>query len=140
MSWILWAAFMLLPAGLIEPPPTEAKVRAEIQRLERRNSESTRLEALQWLRRRAAAKHTGLAIPALERTIRDDPVSKVREEAVLALYQLAEKQKQPCPLVLLQAILDEDEFVHQTARGVSGQFAAFASGSVELLLRGAWSD
>jgi hypothetical protein len=87
-------------------PDFDAEVRERIQQLERTKDQPARLEALQWLQMHAAAKNATLAIPALERTVRDDPVRKVREKAVLALFHFARKQKLPHPLTLVEAIFD----------------------------------
>jgi hypothetical protein len=121
-------------------PPTDAEVRAWALRLERNQDQSARLEALQWLRKHAAATNAGLALPALERIIREDPVSQVREEALLTLFDMAKKQKRPCPLTLVQAIFDPDIAVRQAAAGLATQFRAFAPGTVDVALRASWAE
>ena len=141
---LVGSSFLLLPlhAAVAQPPatPTDAEVRERVQQLERRKNQPARLEVLQWLHKHAAAKSARLAIPVLERTIRDDPVSKVREDAVLALFHVASKQKLPCPLALAQAIFDKDVSVRQAAGALTTQFSTFAPGTLELALRGAWSE
>jgi hypothetical protein len=144
VRWLLIGSSLLvlpLNTGRAQPrpAPTDAEVRERIQQLERKN-EPAQLETLQWLQKHAAVKNAGLAIPALERTIRDDPVGKVRESAVLALSDVARKQKLPCPLALVQAIFDDEFSVRQDAAALITQFTAFAPGTVELAFRAAWSN
>jgi hypothetical protein len=142
--FLVGALFLLLPldAAPAQPPatPTDAEVRERMEQLDRKKVQPARLEALRWLRNHAAAKKVAMAIPVLERTIREDPVSEVREEAVLALFHIARKHKLPCPLALVEAIFDEEFFVRQDAASVSTQFSTFAPGTVELALRGSWSE
>jgi hypothetical protein len=140
---VAWSSFLpCLHQGAAQPPapPTEAEIRERIQRLEQSKDAPVRLEALQWLRKHVAARTAPLVIPVLERTIIDDPVSNVREEAALALSAMARKLKRPCPLALVQAIFDEDVSVHQTAAALALQFTAFAPGTVERGFRAAWSE
>jgi hypothetical protein len=141
---LVGSLFLLLPlhAAPAQPSatPTDAEVREWIQRLERKKDEPARLEALEWLQKHAAAKNIALAIPGLERAIREDPVTKVREKAVLALFQVAKKQKLPCPLALVQAIFDSEISVRQDAAALSTQLKSFTPGTVELALRASWSE
>lgn len=131
-----------LPAALAQPPetPTDAEVREQMLRLERQKNQASQLEALQWFQTHARAKNTMLAIPILEHVIRDNPASKVREEAILALSDVARKQKMPCPRALVQAIFDSDFYVRQTAAHRATQFTTFAPGTAELAFRAAWSE
>jgi hypothetical protein len=133
---------LLLQAALGRPPgaPTEAEVREHIQQLERTKDLTARVKVLQWFHNHAEAQSSRLAIPVLERTTREGPVTKVRVEAILALYQIARKQKLPCPLALVQAIFDKDEGVRDDAGGLVMMFSDFAPGTVELAFRGAWSE
>lgn len=141
---LVGSLFLLLPlpAALTQPPetPTDGEVRERIRQLERKNDQSSRLEALEWFQEHARAKNAALAIPVLERVIRDDPASNVREQAVLALSRIAREQKIPCPLALVQAIFDTDVTVRQSAGALATLCTAFAPGTVELAFRAAWSD
>lgn len=131
-----------LPAGQAEPPamPTDAEVSERLLQLERRQDAPTRLKALQWHQKHARAKNAGRAIPILERIIRDDPASEVREQAVLTLFDIARKQKMPCPRALVQAIFDPEILVRQAAAALAAQCSTFAPGTVELAFRAAWSE
>jgi DNA-binding beta-propeller fold protein YncE len=122
------------------PAPTDAEVREWIQRLEQKKDLPARLQALKSLQNHYIMKNTALAIPVLDRTVRDDPVSTVRAEAVLALAHIARNQELPCPLVVVQAIFDQDEYVRQNAGAVAVQFTTFTPGTLELALRAAWSE
>jgi len=123
-----------------EPPVTEAEFRQQIQRLDRKNDQAGRLKALKWIAEHPAAKQAELAIPALEHLIRKDPDEKIRDEALLAISKVARKQGKPCPLVLLEAVLDDDVGVRQSAGTVSEFFTTYAPGAVPVLLRGVWSE
>ena len=118
-----------------ELPPTDAEINKQVRRLEQGNPEAERLEAVKWLERHAQAKNVHLAALALERCIRTDPSAKVRDAAVLSLGWIAKNRHQTCPLAIVEAMLDKDEFVSQTADAVAGWFKTFPRGSVEILLR-----
>jgi hypothetical protein len=141
---VVGSLILLLPlhAALARPSatPADPEVRDWIERLEQEKDQAVRLRALEWLQKHAAAKNAGLAIPVLERTIRDDPVSEVRDRALLALSTVARKQKLPCPLALVQAIFDQEVSVRQDAAALATQFTTFAPGTVDLALRGSWSE
>ena len=137
---LLVASFFLLlpvPVALAQRPatPTDAEVREWIGRLEQKKDQPARLEALKWFQKHDAAKNARLAIPILEQTIRDDPESNVRQQAILALFYIAGKQKLPCPLTLVQALFDQEGSVRQYAGAVTMQLTKFAPGTVELALR-----
>jgi hypothetical protein len=136
--------FLLIPlqAALAQAvaTPTDSGVRERVQQLEQTKDRPARLQALQWLQKHAAAKEAEVAIPVLERTIRDDPDTKVRDEAVMTLYRIARAPKRPCPLAVVQAIFDPDVFVRQTAGALATQCSAFPPGTVELALRASWSE
>src|SRR5947207_15175315 len=120
MRWAPWTPLTLVlwfgavaPAAEKTSPSMEFS--AQIQRLDPKHDRATRLKALEWLIAHHAAKDAGLAIPVLERIIRKDTDERVREDAVVALQRVAKKLRKPCPLVLLEAILDEDVMVRQAA-------------------------
>jgi hypothetical protein len=123
-----------------EPGPTDAEVLEQSKRLEAAPALTARLDALRWLQRHAAAKNAHLAVPALEKAIRADKEAKVRNEAVEARVSIARNRKDACPLAVVEALLDDDEAVRQTADLLAGQFKTFAAGSVEVLLRCAGSE
>jgi HEAT repeat protein len=124
----------------VDSPPTDDEFKEQIKRLQPKNSVPARSEAVKWLERHAEAKNAPLAIPALERCIRADPETKVREAAVECLALIAQKQQVPCPLSIVEAMLDKEEFVSQAAVALADQFKRFAPGSVKVLLRCARSD
>lgn len=152
ISRFLQVLCLALPAAFLVPavadgaqekallPPTDAEVQAQIKHLDQKNTVAERLAALEWLHGHAKAKNAGLAIPQLERTIRRDPESKVREQAVACLGWIVRKRKEPCPLLIVETILDKDLYVSQMADGITGNFKKLAPGSVEVLLRCAESE
>src|SRR5436190_23658459 len=120
MRWAPWTALTLVlllaaVAQAADKTPSSLEFRAQIQRLDPKHDRATRLRALKWLIEHHAAKDAELAIPALERIIRKDADEEVREDAVVALQRLAKKLGKPCPLVLLEAVLDEVVIVRQAA-------------------------
>lgn len=145
LVFALSAAFLVqVVAGAAQEkpvaPPTDAEFQAQIKRLDQKNPVAERLAAVQWLDDHSKAKNAGLAIPQLEQTIRRDPESKVREQAVVCLGWIVMKRKEPCPLLIIETILDKDLYVSQMADGITGNFKKLAPGSVEVLLRVAESD
>jgi hypothetical protein len=79
-------------------------------------------------------------IPALEKCIREHANWAVRQEAVYALWRIAEVHKKPCPLVLVKAMLDDRELVRQSASIGASWFRSFEPQCVEVLLRCAESE
>src|ERR1700730_9078706 len=121
MRWGHWAGLtmVLLFAAVAQAADKTPMLEfsEQIQRLDPKHGRATRLRALEWLIEHHAAKDAELAIPVLERIIRKDTDERVRENAVAALQRVARTLGKPCPLVLLEAILDEDEMVRQAAGG-----------------------
>jgi hypothetical protein len=115
--------------------PTDAEFRAQAKRLDPANPAAERLAAVQWLKRHLAAKNASLAVPALAQCIRKDADAKVRDAAVEALALIAQQRREPCPLAVVEAILDPDDYVSQTADGYATLFTSFAPGCVDVLLR-----
>jgi HEAT repeat protein len=136
---ILVAAISVLaaPRGAAAQPqtPTDAQVKEQLQRLSPKTDKAVRLAALKWLDERSSAKSAVLAIPVLERCIREDPDRDVRCAALYTLGYIAVEQKKDCPLVLLQAMLDPDENFSLCAATCVGFFKTYPPGSVEILLR-----
>jgi HEAT repeat protein len=124
----------------VEPPPTDADVKKQIERLDPKKAEAERLDAAKWLGRHAKAKNANLGVPALERCIRTDPAADVRDAAVLGLAKIAKDRDESCPRAIVEAMLDKDVFVSQTADLVADWFKTFPPGSVEVLLRCAGSE
>src|SRR5436190_689850 len=122
------------------PPPSDAEIEQHARRLDAKNDKAARLEAIHWLNSRSFAKNAGLAIPALEGCIRQDPVMECRREAVLALALIAGKLKQPCPLAIVETFLDPEDEPRWMAMASIGSFKAFAPGAVDILLRCADAD
>src|SRR5262249_12964966 len=65
---------------------------------------------------------------------------EVRRDAVLALGLIANKLGKPCPLAVLEALLDKEDEVRWQAMACTPLFKTFAPGSVEVLLRCAKSE
>src|SRR5262249_46749190 len=89
MTWgFVVVAFTLPPAAApapAAPPPTDAEVKGQVRRLGQTNDKAARLKALKWLNGNRGAGNAGLAVPGLERCVREDPEGEVRRDAVLAL-------------------------------------------------------
>jgi hypothetical protein len=119
----------------VEPQATDSEFKVQMKRLEPANTVLVRLEALKWLKGHCGAKNAAQAIPMVEQCIRADPEAIVRNAAVEGLASLARKRQEPCPLAIIEAMLDKDEMVSQTADLNAGHFKRFAPGCVEVLLR-----
>jgi HEAT repeat protein len=137
----LVASLLLLSALPGRPdPPTDAAFNEQIRKLDAKNDRAARLDAVSWLNSNSREKNAGVAIPALERCIRDDPDREVRRQAVLSLGLIAKHQDRACPLAVVEALLDKEDLVRWQASECAGLFKAYAPGSVEVLLRGAQSE
>jgi HEAT repeat protein len=123
-----------------EPPPSDTEIKEQIERLDPKTAEAERVDAARWLGRHAKAKNAHLAVPALERCIRTDPAADVRDAAVLGLAKMAKDRDEFCPRAVVEAMLDKDVYVSQTANIVAAWFKTFPPGSVEILLRCAGSE
>jgi hypothetical protein len=143
-----WSRFILVFFGLFaalatanaQPTPTDAEFRAQIQRLDRKFDLTFRLTALKWLADHPTAKHADLALPALESVLRKDGEVKIREEAAVALGTLVKRLGKPCPLALVEAVLDENVYVRQAAEAFGNRFTTYPPGAVSTLLRGVASE
>src|SRR5262245_38433590 len=109
-----------------QPLPTESEVLDKVNQLEPSNSESQRLEAVKWFRRQIKSDKLGPAVSALTLAIRKDESSEVRDIAVQIIAGIALRQKLPCPLVVIEAMLDRDLFVRQSAGAFADQFRTYA--------------
>jgi hypothetical protein len=99
-----------------------------------------RLAALRRINGHSWAKNAELAVPALERCLREDPEKEVRREAVLDLALIAKRQGKPCPLAIFRALLDKGDEVRWQAMACTLLLDAFETGAVEILLRCVRSD
>jgi hypothetical protein len=133
---------LVLAAGARAPvePPSDDAVSEQVRRLEAKNDKAARLDALKWLNQNARHKNAALAIPALERCVRQDPEPEARREAVLDLGLIAKTLEKPCPVVICEALLDKVDEVRWQAAASAAPFKTFAPGSVEVLLRGGASE
>jgi hypothetical protein len=125
-----------LAQGQYGQPPTDAAFAEQIRHLDPKNDKATRLEALRWINANRARKNAALAVPALERCIREDPDGEVRGQAVLDLCLIVKRLAQPCPLVVLEALLDREDMVRYQAEACMPFFKTYTPGSVAVLLRG----
>ncbi|MEX0701094.1 MAG: hypothetical protein WD069_03275 [Planctomycetales bacterium] len=148
LAWVSMP-FAVLGQERVDPPPTDESMKEQATRLDPKNSVAGRLEAIAWLNRHSEAHNAHLAIPALERCIRDDREARVRAYAIESLALIAgaspldgarEKPEDSCPVVIIEAMLDEEEMVRQFADVYAGQFASYAPGSLDVLLRCAKSE
>jgi hypothetical protein len=139
IGFVAAATSLAIAAAPPTPPPTDAQILATASRLDRKNDAKTKLHAAAWLLSNFRARNARLAIPALENSIRQDPDADVRCEVIVALARIAKRLKKPCPLAIVEALLDKDDAVHSYA-GIADQFRTFEPGSVEVLLRCAASD
>jgi HEAT repeat protein len=127
-------------SGQAQQPPTDAEFTEHIQRLDPKHEKAARLEALTWLRIHSDAKHAAQALTALEKCVRDDPESEVRQRAVTDLCHLAKRLNQPCPLAAIEALLDHEDLVRYHAIACMPFFKTYAPGSVDVLLRGVQAE
>jgi hypothetical protein len=91
---VLGAAAVLFPAPQAPdtfPPPTDAELKELIGKLEPGNEKAARLAALRRINGHSWANNAGLAVPALERCLREDPEKEVRREAVLDIALIAKR-------------------------------------------------
>jgi HEAT repeat protein len=79
-------------------------------------------------------------IPALTRCVKEDPEPEVRGRAIMALAGLERRRKRPCPLVLIEAMLDPVDIVRWQAGVQIALFPDIAPGAAPVLLRGTKSD
>jgi len=126
--------------GQPAPGPSEAEVAQQLKRLDQKNKKTERLRALNWLSANARDKQAAVAIPAMEKSIRDDPEADVRQEAVNTLGQLTLRRKMPCPLIILEALHDPEDFVRYQADVSANLFKTFAPGAADVLFRGVTAD
>jgi hypothetical protein len=126
--------------GQPDPPRKDAAFAEQLRGLDAKNDKAKRLTTLQWINHHADQKNAVIAVPALERCIRDDPEGEVRQRAVAALAQLANRLGRPCPLAVIQALHDSVDEVRWEAAVWAGVFKKFAPGSATVLLRGVKAD
>jgi HEAT repeat protein len=131
----LWHSALHAVSGKApDPRPTDKEFENQLRRLESKDAKGARLQALTWLNRNRAAKNADLAIPALERIVREDPDAEVRLQAVPVLALIVNNLKKSCPRVIIEAFLDKDLQVRDQATACTGLFNSFAPDSVEVLL------
>jgi HEAT repeat protein len=125
-------------AAITRPPPA-ADFREQARRLEREKDKAARLDAIKWLNLYRTADNARLAIPALERCVRTDPEPEVRREAISVLCLIAWRLKQPCPLPVIEALLDREDEVRWNAAACAGLFKTIPPEATDTLLRAAAS-
>jgi hypothetical protein len=144
LLWPLACLLVGLPQALGQPSalpaPTAAEVTQQIRRLDPRNDKSARLDALRWLDLRLRGEQAEQATPALTRCVKDDPEPEVRSRAIMALAGLERRRKQPCPLALIEAMLDPIDIVRWQAGVQIALFPDLAPGAAPVLLRGTKSE
>jgi HEAT repeat protein len=108
-----------------------------MEKLNPKNPQKDRLAALEWIAKNSKDLHAKELLPALETYAKDDKEAEVRAEVVFAIGRIGLDQKpmMVCPMILMQALDDQDVFVRQMAGFMSTQFKKFPSKTVEFLLR-----
>jgi hypothetical protein len=122
----------------IAEPRTKAWFERQVARL-RSPDRQARLEAIQSIREYSQKAPGTAAIPAVERCLRD-PEPEVRAAALNLRGSLAFHAKEDCPLLIVEALLDESDDVRYHAGNWIGAFDRFAPGGVEVLMRAAKSQ
>jgi len=118
----------------------ETRFREQVRQLDPRKSKKERLAALKWIENHLKREEAARAVPALERCLKKDPDADVRGQAVQHLAMIAFYRKQPCPLVVVETMLDPDAGVRNLAGSCAWMFKTFSSGAVPVLLRCMKSD
>jgi HEAT repeat protein len=115
-------SFPALSSAGAGQPTLKELVAQQVRRLDPKIlSKEERLKAAEWLARNCASKEADAALPALERSLRQDPDAQVRAKAAEALGSTLYQRKAACRLSLVEAVLeDKDEDV----RAISFVFAA----------------
>jgi HEAT repeat protein len=127
------------------PPqaPTGAEIAEQLRRLDPKSEKGkeNRMKAISWIGRNCEEKKTvEPAIPALEKSIRQDPEWEVRQRAVRVLSQVVRRLERPCPLAVIEAMHDKEDFVRYEAVVWAALFKTFEPGATDVLLRGATAD
>jgi HEAT repeat protein len=136
---IAWPRPLVMAAAPPYRPPTDAQFKEAAKWLDVKNDVPSKRKALKWLQSNLNAKNAGLVMPALAQTVRADPDADIRCGAIAALAWIAKYRKGPCPLAIVEALLDKEDGVHSYA-GIAYEFRTFEPGSVEVLLRCARSE
>jgi hypothetical protein len=141
VAGLAWCSVLALGLARAEapvlkiPPPSDAEVKEQARQVEQNKDKAARLAAVKWFNQRSWSKNAALGIPALEHCIRKDSQMELRREAVQSLAMIAKRLGQPCPLVILEALLDREEEVRWQASADTVLFKTFAPGAVEVLFR-----
>jgi len=139
--WLAGLILVGLPTFAPAEPPTEAEFAEQVRRLDPKTiGKEDRLKALGWLNGNSRAANADKAVPALERCSRDDPEWEVRQKAVLCLGLIARSMDRPCPLAVLEAIHDKEDFVRYQAFERAALFKAYPAEALDVLLRGVQAD
>ena len=130
---------LVCPVG---PPEqtSEPEVARQVRRLDLKNDKRDRLAAVRWFEKHLKDEAVRQAVPALERSVKEDPDVDVRYWAVQCVAVIAYHRKEPCPLTVVEAMLDRDLQVRIIASAVAGLFNKFPPGARPILLRCMRSD
>jgi len=122
---------------LADPDSREVEFKAQAGKLKTSDSIETRLDALNWIEQNAKDPYAKEVLPILEKYIKDEKKPTLRDKAVgaVAIIALNQRPRVPCPMILLEAIDDEDENVRQTAGCTSVVFRRFPPNCLDLLFR-----
>jgi len=134
---------LLLPlysSGATADDSLEAQFAEQVRQLDAKKSKKERLAALKWIEQHVKREEAERAVAALERCLKKDPDADVRSQAVQHLAVIALHRKEPCPLAVVETMLDPDAGVRNLAGSCAWMFKTFSSGAVPVLLRCMKSD
>lgn len=124
------ATLLVIAPGAGEKESIDPNVAQLIRQLERSQPVRARRDAARKLQR--VGKGTRAAIPALKRSVRDDPDARVRMNAIVALtFQVRQRRTGVCPIEIIQAWEDKDANVRATAALHTGVFGLRIPGRKE---------
>jgi hypothetical protein len=117
--------------------PTETEIKEQIQQLDPKNEKDTRIRALRWLNTNTNKNNAAQIIPIMEKCILEDPQWEIRQQSVRCLSQIVRKLEKPCPLTIVKALHDKEDFVRYEADLSINSFKTFEEGSIDIVLKGA---
>jgi len=133
LTSVLFAASVAATAVAQAATPTATEVADRVKQLAPDNPAARRVDALKWLNRHAKAAAD--ARPAVARCLTGEPNAGVRAAAVNTLALMAHQLGEPCPVAVVEAVLDADEQTRINGSDTAGLFRTFAPGCVDVLLR-----
>ena len=105
-----------------------------IANLDPSRAKADRLAAIRWLKKQSEDAEALQAVEALTAACNEED-AEIRRESVITLGILCYRNDQPCPLVLVEAMLDPDKRISTNARAVVGFCKVVPKEAVPLLLK-----